>query len=127
MPATGYTSDFFLKRRRPPRFTRTDTLVPYTTLFRTRRWRDDGPSRLHARPRHADGSRPWLPPGLGRRRSLEHRQPARPSVGTWRRRHRRGPRDFTRLYQPWPAFARRGVGLDRARPDRKTTRLNSSH
>src|SRR3546814_14406994 len=24
--------------RRPPRSTRTDTLVPYTTLFRSRRW-----------------------------------------------------------------------------------------
>src|SRR3546814_4931054 len=26
---------FFLRRRRPPRSTRTDTLVPYTTLFRS--------------------------------------------------------------------------------------------
>src|SRR3546814_20238794 len=26
---------FFLMIRRPPRFTRTDTLVPYTTLFRS--------------------------------------------------------------------------------------------
>src|SRR3546814_20479768 len=26
---------FFLSRRRPPRSTRTDTLVPYTTLFRS--------------------------------------------------------------------------------------------
>src|SRR3546814_14200087 len=26
---------FFLKRRRPPRSTRTDTLFPYTTLFRS--------------------------------------------------------------------------------------------
>src|SRR3546814_16803004 len=30
---------FFLMRRRPPRSTRTDTLSPYTTLFRSpRRW-----------------------------------------------------------------------------------------
>src|SRR3546814_19955818 len=29
-------SDFFLSIRRPPRPTRTDTLVPYTTLFRSR-------------------------------------------------------------------------------------------
>src|SRR3546814_10346985 len=27
---------FFLRIRRPPRSTRTDTLVPYTTLFRSR-------------------------------------------------------------------------------------------
>src|SRR3546814_12908088 len=30
-------SFFFLMRRRPPRSTRTDTLFPYTTLFRCRR------------------------------------------------------------------------------------------
>src|SRR3546814_13552943 len=28
---------FFLKSRRPPRTTRTDTLFPYTTLFRSHR------------------------------------------------------------------------------------------
>src|SRR3546814_18675362 len=28
---------FFLMRRRPPRYTRTDTLFPYTTLFRSGR------------------------------------------------------------------------------------------
>src|SRR3546814_16696286 len=30
-----YYRFFFLMRRRPPRSTRTDTLFPYTTLFRT--------------------------------------------------------------------------------------------
>src|SRR3546814_17624969 len=30
-----YTSLFFLMIRRPPRSTRTDTLFPYTTLFRS--------------------------------------------------------------------------------------------
>src|SRR3546814_8783925 len=29
---------FFLMIRRPPRSTRTDTLFPYTTLFRSHRW-----------------------------------------------------------------------------------------
>src|SRR3546814_7783010 len=29
---------FFLMIRRPPRSTRTDTLFPYTTLFRSRQW-----------------------------------------------------------------------------------------
>src|SRR3546814_8567004 len=29
---------FFLMRRRPPRSTRTDTLFPYTTLFRSECW-----------------------------------------------------------------------------------------
>src|SRR3546814_5012069 len=31
-----YSSVFFLMIRRPPRSTRTDTLFPYTTLFRSR-------------------------------------------------------------------------------------------
>src|SRR3546814_5862563 len=31
----GLDSSFFLMRRRPPRSTRTDTLFPYTTLFRS--------------------------------------------------------------------------------------------
>src|SRR3546814_5813748 len=43
---------FFLMIRRPPRSTRTDTLFPYTTLFRSR-------LDLHPAPRHR--------PGAGRR------------------------------------------------------------
>src|SRR3546814_9693194 len=41
-------SFFFLMIRRPPRSTRTDTLFPYTTLFRSRRRRADRVSRLSA-------------------------------------------------------------------------------
>src|SRR3546814_6339440 len=33
--STMYTVVLFLMRRRPPRSTRTDTLFPYTTLFRS--------------------------------------------------------------------------------------------
>src|SRR3546814_9814037 len=33
---------FFLMIRRPPRSTRTDTLFPYTTLFRSQYWRRPG-------------------------------------------------------------------------------------
>src|SRR3546814_4224296 len=33
-----YSIFFFLIRRRPPRSTRTDTLFPYTTLFRSERF-----------------------------------------------------------------------------------------
>src|SRR3546814_11441681 len=33
---------FFLMIRRPPRSTRTDTLFPYTTLFRSRQAQGDG-------------------------------------------------------------------------------------
>src|SRR3546814_14722795 len=42
---------FFLMRRRPPRSTRTDTLFPYTTLFRSSG--DDG--LVIAVPVHDDG------------------------------------------------------------------------
>src|SRR3546814_4115028 len=50
---------FFLMIRRPPRSTRTDTLFPYTTLFRSR---DD----LDAEHRGIDDQRePQYPPPLG--------------------------------------------------------------
>src|SRR3546814_16722609 len=43
---------FFLMIRRPPRSTRTDTLFPYTTLFRSveRRQRDRGDALLDRQP-----------------------------------------------------------------------------
>src|SRR3546814_2803778 len=65
--------------RRPPRSTRTDTLFPYTTLFRSRpgSWRrcHDGPQigRLEkAETRTADGHAPADIPRGGRGR--QHRQ-----------------------------------------------------
>src|SRR3546814_6175952 len=39
---------FFLMIRRPPRSTRTDTLFPYTTLFRSGRPRRFGPKRVRS-------------------------------------------------------------------------------
>src|SRR3546814_14088802 len=42
---------FFLMIRRPPRSTRTDTLFPYTTLFRSPSWRQYRPELCH-RQRH---------------------------------------------------------------------------
>src|SRR3546814_17528082 len=46
--------------RRPPRSTRTDTLFPYTTLFRSRSWRPDTGRALRAWsvPIQASGVRP---------------------------------------------------------------------
>src|SRR3546814_2438473 len=41
---------FFLMIRRPPRSTRTDTLFPYTTLFRSNPHRPAGHSRPHRFP-----------------------------------------------------------------------------
>src|SRR3546814_2840150 len=47
----NYPFFFFLMIRRPPRSTRTDTLFPYTTLFRSGRLR----VRLHPRGLHRRG------------------------------------------------------------------------
>src|SRR3546814_13978927 len=53
---------FFLMIRRPPRSTRTDTLFPYTTLFRSRPRREwpppDHPARAGHRPERAPEPRP---------------------------------------------------------------------
>src|SRR3546814_8297395 len=50
-PYTRVCLIFFLMIRRPPRSTRTDTLLPYTTLFRSpaTRGRARGPVTRHAR------------------------------------------------------------------------------
>src|SRR3546814_2006032 len=79
---------FFLIIRRPPRSTRTDTLFPYTTLFRSRprpqatiRWRqqppqrqDGKPLRLRRRRRPPRNNRRLRPPTKppGGNRSEEH-------------------------------------------------------
>src|SRR3546814_11058512 len=64
---------FFLMIRRPPRSTRTDTLFPYTTLFRSRR-KNQGfmifnsmayPFRRWVKPRDSVGETPivgWVNP-----------------------------------------------------------------
>src|SRR3546814_15096589 len=57
---------FFLMIRRPPRSTRTDTLFPYTTLFRSRRLARTTVA-YHASSSAARESRPHVP----------HRQPRR--------------------------------------------------
>src|SRR3546814_14042559 len=62
---------FFLMIRRPPRSTRTDTLFPYTTLFRSR---DRRRRRRHAAVVDAarDRRRPRGSGGIGVDRSEEH-------------------------------------------------------
>src|SRR3546814_2833950 len=59
MSSCSLFSFFFLMIRRPPRSTRTDTLFPYTTLFRSARIHDKprtqgppAPERRHGRLRH---------------------------------------------------------------------------
>src|SRR3546814_14321531 len=69
----GYFFVFFLRNRRPPRSTRTDTLFPYTTLFR---------SFLRAGARCvAGGTENFRDPGAGnkiRKRSRRPRESPRP-------------------------------------------------
>src|SRR3546814_7642053 len=64
---------FLLMRRRPPGSTRTDTLFPYTTLFRSvGRW-DPPPEHPRQRERQAEPApRPGLPLVPGANRSEEH-------------------------------------------------------
>src|SRR3546814_4867460 len=97
---------FFLMIRRPPRSTRTDTLFPYTTLFRSgRRSRSGAPSAAHhLRRERGDGFpvsrvpaaaafRRLQPPGLFRQRrdlQLNACPPAGPDGG-------HGDRKSTRL------------------------------
>src|SRR3546814_18039311 len=93
---------FFLMIRRPPRSTRTDTLFPYTTLFRSG---DDGAHELGY----------WLTPAVWGRGYATEAGHAVIAMA----RHALG---YRRLHA-WhfvdnPASAR---------VDRKSTRLNSSH
>src|SRR3546814_8143879 len=67
---------FFLMIRRPPRSTRTDTLFPYTTLFRSRK-----------RPEHRPGALRPSSKVLPRLKAPRRRRAADPR-STWRSRQR---------------------------------------
>src|SRR3546814_13102669 len=104
-----YVCVFFLMRRRPPRSTRTDTLFPYTTLFRSPRGMIVGTIY-----KSTDAGATWFEASAGIAgqdvRAL-FIDPADPAGDT--------------IYA--------GTGGDGANPggvyrsDRKSTRLNSSH
>src|SRR3546814_9738054 len=69
--------------RRPPRSTRTDTLFPYTTLFRSREPVEDaavGQHRLDPRDQHAHRpvAQHLRPPGVGRHEPPDRRRPLAP-------------------------------------------------
>src|SRR3546814_19901156 len=66
---------FFLMRRRPPRSTRTDTLFPYTTLFRSHRRAP--PPQLPRRRAPAPPQHPAPSPPLGQNPSTPQNRPAR--------------------------------------------------
>src|SRR3546814_12673152 len=94
---------FFLMIRRPPRSTRTDTLFPYTTLFRSDAV-PEGRQALH----RVEGARQE-----GERRDDE--------IG-----HRRQMVEFL-APQAGEDVGQAEDQRARARRDRKSTRLNSSH
>src|SRR3546814_16427247 len=97
---------FFLRIRRPPRSTRTHTLFPYTTLFRSAA---DGGERIPAV--LLDPPRPaW------RRRRLLLVCAAQAIAAPRRRRQRDEHHPGRPRHEP-----------ARAQRDRKSTRLNSSH
>src|SRR3546814_1781986 len=111
---------FFLMIRRPPRSTRTDTLFPYTTLFRTRAGLFD-----HLRPEHE-------PVGdLHQARNEGHLRGLRPGAvlqPEWRYGRRPGRRKLGLLPAVLLLRLRLGASVQlRDRQDRKSTRLNSSH
>src|SRR3546814_14973906 len=91
---------FFLMIRRPPRSTRTDTLFPYTTLFRSPQKQDRCPDD-HGRGDGADN---------------RHRRPK--PIGA----------KFVASARIEHQMAKTGKQMLEKRPgDRKSTRLNSSH
>src|SRR3546814_727242 len=113
---------FFLSIRRPPRSTRTGTLFPYTTLFRSgsalRRQADAEGRAAIAAIAHAQVPIVGLDDGAGDRETQSE------SLFLGRG---EGIEDLVGYF---PRDARAAVGnqdLNLATPDRKSTRLNSSH
>src|SRR3546814_7939395 len=112
--------------RRPPRSTRTDTLFPYTTLFRSGRWAAGdvvAEQRLEARSRLDAGI-----PVLGRRMVVPRHVAEIVDAGEMRRRGDVGEREIV-AGEPAPLLAEPGevveVMMDvvGAGADRRRTRL----
>src|SRR3546814_21188514 len=97
--------------RRPPRYTRTDTRVPYTTLFRSEQNRRKGPGP------HLDVIGP-IRAGAGVGEIGEPQTISEPVIGTGAA----GPDEKMLI-----SLRSHGVPHPLPTPDRKSTRLNSSH
>src|SRR3546814_4126071 len=111
--------------RRPPRPTRTDTLFPYTTLFRSLQI----PSRRHfdkfngssGRTEHGDAALlETIPVSMADRIEFQEQGHARRSAGSYRQ-------DWRRAGAAAPLSRLGPRGAAARRTDRKSTRLNSSH
>src|SRR3546814_17685657 len=119
---------FFLMIRRPPRSTRTDTLFPYTTLFRSvadRSGRQVERRELRQRPR--PDRLPGVEPGIDN--ELKHIARARGEFDDRLGRHGMSFRDGEGQRQALPDSDHAGqrLGWPIAFADRKSTRLNSRH
>src|SRR3546814_7818599 len=116
--------------RRPPRSTRTDTLFPYTTLFRShlasrksRQTKDtlELGSRLPARSESAEEARDIRAQRVARIAAFhcdQRRPAARGDVGR--------EQAIVRRLDPEPGDRIAGPGIGAITEDRKSTRLNSS-
>src|SRR3546814_8864950 len=116
---------FFLRIRRPPRSTRTDTLFPYTTLFRSR------PDELAVTDRLAVAGRDAVRGRIDRDDALaeQHRHLALVPISGGTK------LDALEILLAREIFLRQGRALigqfglvaDDRDADRRSTRLNSSH
>src|SRR3546814_15426338 len=108
--------------RRPPRSTRTDTLFPYTTLFRSENTRGGphiGQEVLAVSEQRDRSVRPSCPDEGNADREVEHRRTSRQHEAETHLFERR------RVQQALDRGPHDGRGGDEE--DRKSTRLNSSH
>src|SRR3546814_11345206 len=125
---------FFLMIRRPPRSTRTYTLVPYTTLFRSPLVNCAAPPPFPyplSPPPNGLPPRLCLRPNKEPRRLLKSRQTSSRSGGPSPLLGRRGGSEPLLLPRPQPGSFKLNI-FDIKRIisrdlDRKSTRLNSSH
>src|SRR3546814_2762578 len=101
---------FFLRIRRPPRSTRTYTLFPYTTLFRSgvAEGERDATGRRHCQEARIDRARPRLPDAKG---ALRRVCPGEPE-------HHHDPAELLQL-------AERAVGAAQLRSEEHTSELQS--
>src|SRR3546814_5504262 len=114
--------------RRPPRSTRTDTLFPYTTLFRSRTFAESGRAAFQSDRSIVGGIKP-----IKRRRNGEASSGRRTRSKLDGLSVLRALRAHARLHvrhgRPYPHLrpCRTDQGGIRPERDRKSTRLNSSH
>src|SRR3546814_18518595 len=108
---------FFLMIPRPPRSTRTDTLFPYTTLFRSAERAARDRRQVVRLRKVARGHRGFDEPGAAALDILDA------AIEEQMHRFGEAPRGGKRIGLGEQRARRAGLGLS----DRKSTRLNSSH